>query len=287
MKVKFDRSKVLPIIKLALQEDIGESDITTENIIPPTLKAEARIVARESGIVCGLPVAKEVFKMLDRNCIWRAKVSDGDKIKAGKEVARIYGLARSILTGERVALNFIQHLSGIATYTNEFVKLTKGKFDIYDTRKTHPCIRYLEKYAVVCGGGKNHRFRLDDMVLIKDNHIKICELNNLPVEEILSMMKQRLDYTTYIEMECCNFKELKMALKIKPDIIMLDNMSYPQLKKAVKIIRKTLSKTKIEVSGKIDKKKLIKLRSLEIDYVSIGSITHSAKDLDFSLEIIG
>ncbi len=287
MRIKFDRSKVLPIIKLALQEDIGESDITTENIIPPTLKAEARIVARESGIVCGLPVAKEVFKMLDKNCIWRAKVSDGDKIKTGKEVARIYGLARSILTGERVALNFIQHLSGIATYTHQFVKLAKGKFDIYDTRKTHPCIRYLEKYAVVCGGGKNHRFQLDDMVLIKDNHIKICELNNLPVEEILSMMRQRLDYTTDIEIECCNFKELKIALKIKPDIIMLDNMSYSQLKKAVKIIREKLPKTKIEISGKIDKKKLQKLRSLKIDYVSIGSITHSARDLDFSLEIIG
>ncbi len=286
MKIKLDRKKILPIIRSALQEDIGDGDITTENIIPPTLKSEAKIIAKETGIICGLPIAKEVFKILDRNIVWRAKVSDGDKVKPGKEVARIYGLARSILTAERVALNFLQHLSGIATLTNKFVRLARNKFEIFDTRKTHPNLRYLEKYAVACGGGKNHRFKLDEMVLVKDNHIKICELNKLPVEEILSMMRQRLDYTTDIEMECCNFKELKIALKIKPDIIMLDNMSYPQLKKAIKIIRKNLPKTKIEISGKIDEKKLKKLLSLKIDYVSIGSITHSSKDLDFSLEIV-
>lgn len=286
MKFKLDHKKIASIIKTALEEDIGDGDITTENIIPPTLKIEARIVAKEAGIICGLPVAKEVFKRLDRNCIWRAKVSDGDKIKPGKEVARIYGSARSILTGERVALNFLQHLSGIATATNKLVKISQGKFFIYDTRKTHPGLRYLERYAVVCGGGKNHRFQLDDMILIKDNHIKVCEYKNLPIEEIFLRIKQRMDYTTDIEIECCNLRELKLALKIKPEIIMLDNMSYKQLKKAIKIIRKTLPKTKIEVSGKINERKLKKIRRLDIDYVSVGSITHSSKDIDFSLEIV-
>ncbi len=286
MKIKLDRKNFVSIVKQALEEDIGNGDITTENIIPPTLKIKAKIVAEEKCIVCGLPVAKEVFKRLDKGISWRAKVSDGDVVKPKKEVAEIYGSARAILAGERVALNFLQHLSGIATYTNKFVKLAKNKFEIYDTRKTHPGLRYLEKYAVVVGGGKNHRFKLDDMVLVKDNHIKACELNKLPIEEILYRMKQRLDYTSDVEIECCNLREVKLALKIKPDIIMLDNMSFDQLKKAIKIIRKNLPKTKIEVSGKIDEQKIKKLRRLDIDFVSVGKITHSAKDISFSLEVV-
>lgn len=286
MNFKINSKNLSQIVKLALEEDIGEGDITTENLIPPTFKVEAKIIAKEKGIICGLLVAKHVFKKLDKKCKWRAKVSDGDKVMPGKEVARIYGSARAILTGERVALNFLQHLSGIATKTNRFVKITKNKFDIYDTRKTHPGLRHLERYAVVCGGGKNHRSQLNEMVLVKDNHIKICELKKLPTEEILCCMRQRLDYTADIEIECCNLRELRIALKMKPDIIMLDNMTYKQLKKAIKIIRRNLPKTKIEISGKIDEKKLKRLRNLDIDYVSIGSITHSAKDLDFSLEIV-
>jgi nicotinate-nucleotide pyrophosphorylase (carboxylating) len=286
MKIKLDRKNFLLIVKQALEEDIGEGDITTENIIPPTLKIKARIIAEEKCIICGLSVAKEVFKRLDKRISWRAKVSDGDVVKPKKEVAQIYGSARAILAGERVALNFLQHLSGIATYTNKFVKLTNGKFEIYDTRKTHPGLRYLEKYAVICGGGKNHRFQLDDMILVKDNHIKICELNKLPIEEILYRMRQRMDYTSDVEIECCNLREVKIALKIKPDIIMLDNMNFVQLKKAIKIIRKNLPKTKIEISGKIDEQKIKKLRRLNIDFVSIGKITHSAKDVSFSLEVV-
>jgi nicotinate-nucleotide pyrophosphorylase (carboxylating) len=286
MKYKLDKEKIHSIVKLALEEDIGEGDITTENIIPPTLKIKARIIAEEKCIICGLPVAKEVFKMLDRRISWRAKVSDGDVVKPKKVVVEIFGSARAILAGERVALNFLQHLSGIATYTNKFVKLANGKFDIYDTRKTHPGLRYLEKYAVLCGGGKNHRLQLDDMVLVKDNHIKICELYNLPIEEILYRMRQRLDYTTDVEIECCNLREVKLALKIKPDIIMLDNMSFAQLKKAIKMIRKNLPKTKIEISGKLDEQKVKKLRRLNIDFASLGRITHSARDISFSLEVV-
>jgi nicotinate-nucleotide pyrophosphorylase (carboxylating) len=286
MKYKLDKEKIHSIVKLALEEDIGEGDITTENIIPPTLRIKARIIAEEKCIICGLPVAKEVFKMLDRRISWRAKVSDGDVVKPKKVVVEIFGSARAILTGERVALNFLQHLSGIATYTNKFVKLANGKFDIYDTRKTHPGLRYLEKYAVLCGGGKNHRLQLDDMVLVKDNHIKICELYNLPIEEILYRMRQRLDYTTDVEIECCNLREVKLALKIKPDIIMLDNMSFAQLKKAIKMIRKNLPKTKIEISGKLDEQKVKELRRVNIDFVSLGRITHSARDISFSLEVV-
>ena len=287
MKFKLEQKKVLSIIKNALIEDIGDGDITTENIIPPTIKVLAKIVSRENGVVCGLSVVKEVFKQLDKKCKWRAKVSDGDKVKANTIVAVVEGSARAILTGERVALNFLQHLSGISTLTKKFVDLSKGKFDIYDTRKTHPGLRYLERYAVLCGGGKNHRFNLEDMVLIKDNHLLVCMYKKLPVEEILLQMKNRLDYTTSIEIECSNFKELKLALKMKPDIIMLDNMGYSQLKKSIKIIRDKLPKTKIEISGKIDENKIKKLLNLDIDYVSVGKITHSAKDIDFSLEIVG
>jgi nicotinate-nucleotide pyrophosphorylase (carboxylating) len=286
MKYKLDKEKIHSIVKLALEEDIGEGDITTENIIPPTLRIKARIISEEKCIICGLPVAKEVFKMLDKRISWRAKVSDGDVVKPKKVVVEIFGSARAILTGERVALNFLQHLSGIATYTNKFVKLANGKFDIYDTRKTHPGLRYLEKYAVLCGGGKNHRLQLDDMVLVKDNHIKICELYNLPIEEILYRMRQRLDYTTDVEIECCNLREVKLALKIKPDIVMLDNMSFAQLKKAIKMIRKNLPKTKIEISGKLDEQKVKKLRRLNIDFASLGRITHSARDISFSLEVV-
>jgi nicotinate-nucleotide pyrophosphorylase (carboxylating) len=286
MKYKLDKEKIHSIVKLALEEDIGEGDITTENIIPPTLRIKARIIAEEKCIICGLPVAKEVFKMLDKRISWRAKVSDGDVVKPKKVVVEIFGSARAILTGERVALNFLQHLSGIATYTNKFVKLANGKFDIYDTRKTHPGLRYLEKYAVLCGSGKNHRLQLDDMVLVKDNHIKICELYQLPIEEILYRMRQRLDYTTDVEIECCNLREVKLALKIKPDIIMLDNMSFTQLKKAIKMIRKNLPKTKIEISGKLDEQKVKKLRRLNIDFASLGRITHSARDISFSLEVV-
>ncbi len=286
MKYKLEIKKILPVIKNALQEDIGESDITTENMLPPTIKTVARIVANESCIVCGLPVVKEVFKQLDKNCVWRAKVADGDKVNKGQTIAVIKGNARAILTAERVALNFLQHLSGIATATRKFVDIVKSKIDIYDTRKTHPGLRYLEKYAVVCGGGKNHRSKLDEMVLVKDNHLLVCKYNNLPLEEILIQMKNRMEYTADFEIECRNFSELKLAVKLKPEIIMLDNMNFKSLKKAVKFIRKYLPKTRIEVSGKIDHKMVKKLVKLDIDYVSVGSITHSAKDIDFSLEII-
>ncbi len=287
MKIKLEQKKVLSVIKNSLAEDIGEGDITTENVIPPTVKVVAKIVSREEGIICGLPIVKEVFKQLDKKCKWRAKVSDGDKVKPNTVVAIVEGSARAVLTGERVALNFLQHLSGIATSTKKYVDLSRGKFDIYDTRKTHPGLRYLERYAVVCGGGKNHRDGLDDMVLIKDNHLLVCMHKKLPVEEILVQMKNRLDYTTNIEIECTNNRELKLALKMKPDVIMLDNMSYDQLKKAVTLIREKLPKTLIEVSGKIDESKIKKLLNLDIDYVSIGRITHSPKDVDFSLEIVG
>lgn len=286
MKIPLDQKKVIPVIKMALEEDIGEGDITTENIIPPTIRVVARIIAKEDGVVCGLPIVKEVFKQIDKKCIWRAKVSDGEEVKKGTTVAVIKSSARAVLTAERVALNFLQHLSGVATLTRKYVKLAKGKFDIYDTRKTHPGLRYLERYAVLCGGGKNHRFRLSDMVLIKDNHLLVCFLKKLPVEEILYQVRNRLDYTAQVEIECANMKEVKLALKIAPDIIMLDNMDYLQLKKAVKLIREKLPKTLIEISGKIDEKKIKKLLNLDIDYVSIGRITHSAPDMDFSLEIV-
>jgi len=273
--------EIKDIIRNALSEDIGLGDITSESIIPENETAKAVFLAKETCIVCGIQVAALVFKITDPDINFKTQVKDSDTVKKGKVIASVSGRARSILAGERVALNFLSHLSGISTKTHAFAAMVKPyKTKILDTRKTSPGLRLLEKYAVRMGGGYNHRFGLDEMLLIKDNHIRIAggldKIKALPA-----------NYKTEIEVK--NLKEFESALRLKPDIIMLDNMHYKDMKQAVKL-RNNLSPQKgnplpkLEASGGISLKNVKKIASTGIDMISIGSLTHSVEAIDISLE---
>ncbi|MFA5779963.1 MAG: carboxylating nicotinate-nucleotide diphosphorylase [Elusimicrobiota bacterium] len=264
------------IIKLALKEDAPKGDITTNALIPKNKIISARFVAKAPGVVCGLDIAGMVFRHLDQKIEFVKKSIDGKKVKNGQVIAKVTGNARAILTGERTALNFLQHLSGVATVTKMFVDKTEGNAKIYDTRKTTPLLRELEKYAVRCGGGYNHRLNLSDMVLIKDNHLKISEFNNLTIYKFINS-------GIPVEIEAQNFGQVKKFVKLKPDIIMLDNIDFELMKKCIKYIRKH-SKCEIEISGNINLKTVKKTASLKPDRISVGKITHSAPALDISLE---
>lgn len=268
--------KIKNIIKLALKEDIGSKDITTQKLIPADKFVKAQIIVREDCIVCGLGVASAAFKMVDKNIKFKILAKDGDFVKKGKVVAQLCGRARNILTAERVALNFLSLLCGISTKVKSFVNAVKPyKVKILDTRKTIPCLRPLEKYAVRAGGGFNHRMRLDEMILVKDNHLRIIGgINRLrPVNH-----KQKFE----IEVE--SLLEFSCALKLKPDIIMLDNMNLKDIRKAV-LIRNSLT-PKLEASGGIDLQNVKQFAKTGVDMISIGSLTHSVKSIDISLEVL-
>lgn len=275
------------IIKQALNEDIGRGDITTQILIPRNKKVKAIIFLREEAIVCGIEIAKQVFKALDRYLKLKSYYKDGDRVKAKKTIMEIQGRARAILTGERVALNFLSHLSGIATQTAKFVKKVKPyKVMILDTRKTLPGLRQLQKFAVSCGGGFNHRFGLWDMVLIKDNHKKAQEAKH-KIPDLIKRVKQKAR-NKKIEIEVENLKEFKQALKAKPDIIMLDNMSLGQIKRAVKFLANNYKKTtiKLEVSGNVNLNNVRQIAKTGVDFISVGALTHSAGAIDISLKIL-
>lgn len=270
------------IIINALKEDIGSRDITTRLFIPRDKSARAVLLAKEPCVICGLNVAQAVFKSLDQEVKFKAVVKDGAFVKRGRIIARIEGRVSSILTAERVALNFLNRLSGIATTTKRFVNLARPyKVKIIDTRKTTPGLRLLEKYAVRTGGGFNHRLSLDEMILLKDNHLKVLGgINKLPVSS--------RKYKTEIEVK--NLKEFNQALRLKPDMIMLDNMGLSQIKKIAGIKRK-IQRTKrkaplLEASGGITLKNVKKIASCGIDMISVGALTHSPGSADISLEIL-
>ncbi len=268
------------IIKEALKEDIGFGDITTESIIPEDMISRAIIIAKEEGIIAGLPIAEEVFKLLDSKIEFKEFKKDGDEIKKGDIILEIKGKTKMILMGERTALNFLQRLSGIATYTRKCVDVVKPYgAKILDTRKTTPTLRILEKYAVKVGGGENHRFGLYDMVLIKDNHIRAAG----GIKEAIERVRKRVSHVYKIEVEVSNLEELKEALESKADIVLLDNMDYDTLKEAVSIAK---GKVMIEVSGKISLEDLEKIARLGVDFISMGKLTHSYKSLDLSLELL-
>ena len=271
--------KVRRLIREALAEDIGPGDITTRSIIPGKKMVKAEIVAKEAGIIGGLPIAKEVFRLLDRKIRFVNLVKEGGKVKKGKRIALITGNARLILSGERVALNFIQRLSGIATETNRCVKeVLPFKTAILDTRKTPAGWRYLDKYAVRLAGGKNHRFGLYDMILIKDNHLALGS----DIREAVRRARTRYP-DKKIEIEVKNFKELSRALAMGVDIVMLDNMNINNIMKALKLIK---GRCKVEVSGNIPFRHLRRLARLGVDYISLGRLTHSPRALDISLKIV-
>jgi len=278
-----NQEKLDSIIRHALIEDIGKGDITTQLTIAEDKEIKAVLLVKEESIICGLLVAERTFKIVDKDIKFKSFVREGQNAKNKKVIAKIQGKARSILSAERVALNLLSMLSGIATQTRQYVKIIEPyKTKITDTRKTLPGLRELQKYAVRVGGGYNHRMGLDEMILIKDNHIKVTEgYTKLP--SVPKGFK--------IEVEVQNLEEFKHALRFKPDVIMLDNMSIADIKNAVKIRDKVIfnghhPRTKLETSGNIDLTNVRRLAETGVDIISIGALTHSIKASDISLEVL-
>ena len=268
-----------PLVEAALREDIRSGDITTNALIPDGTQAIAQMNFRESGVVCGLKIATAVFEELDCLADIEALVEDGAHVEAGTGVLRVRGEARAILTGERVALNFAQRLSGIATLTNQFVQAVAGtKAKIADTRKTTPGLRLLEKYAVRCGGGSNHRFALDDLILIKDNHVALCG----GIAEAVQRAREYSGHAVKIEVECDTLQQVEAAVAARADIILLDNMTPDELKTAVKIIG---DRATSEASGGVNLETVRAIAQSGVDIISVGALTHSARSLDIGLDI--
>lgn len=268
------------IIQNALEEDIFKGDITSEYIIPKDSISKAIIKVNEAGIICGLEVAKRVFSILDSTIIFKQELKDGDSVGPGDIVANLEGSTRTLLAGERTALNFLQRMSGIATLTHSFCQKVQGtSAKIVDTRKTAPGLRLLDKYSVACGGGVNHRYCLSDGILIKDNHIKAAG----GIKNALKAVKAIAPHTLKIEIEVSNLIQIKEALEEGVDIIMLDNMSIEEIKEAVKLIG---NKAIIEVSGNVTLENVCEIAATGVNLISIGSLTHSVKALDISMKLI-
>ncbi|MBI5747550.1 MAG: carboxylating nicotinate-nucleotide diphosphorylase [Nitrospinae bacterium] len=297
------------LINLALAEDIGSGDITTTAIVSQNVKGEAYVMAKEDMVLSGIGVFKKVFQNVSGQSSavsnqFKEKFRDGEFVKKGKIIIEMSGNMRTLLTGERTALNFLQRMSGIATLTKRFVdEIAKpalsdetrllryarndksegasprnDKVKIIDTRKTTPNLRILEKYAVRCGGGINHRFGLYDGILIKDNHIKAAG----GIIKAVKKIREGAHHLMKIEVETKSIKEVRDALKCKADVIMLDNMDIPTIKKAVKLIDK---KALVEVSGGVNLKNVGEIASIGVDFISVGALTHSARAVDISMEI--
>jgi len=265
-----------PIIELAIAEDIGPGDATSEAALPADLQLHARIVAKEAGVVAGLPLAEEVFSQVDPTLRFTAHIRDGSGVNPGDLVAEVTGPGCGMLAAERIALNFLQRLSGIATLTRAFVDAVAGtEATILDTRKTHPGYRVLEKYAVRMGGGRNHRMSLHDMMIVKDNHIDAAG----SIAE--AVKRARTAHPTLpIEVEVRNMDELHETLGLDVDRIMLDNMSLDEMQEAVEIAAR---RTPLEASGNVNLKTVAAIAATGVDYISVGALTHSAPALDLSM----
>lgn len=274
-----DIKEINAIIDHAFEEDIRTGDITTNSIISEDTQALASMTAKDNGVIAGLDIAKIVFSKLDKNIKWTANFKDGDKVNIGDVIVTIEGTYRALLTGERLALNFLQRMSGIATETSKYVAEVKdSKVKILDTRKTVPGLRILDKYAVKMGGGTNHRIGLYDMAMIKDNHIKTAG----SIEKAVSLVRKNIDPSIKIEVETTNIEEVIEALNANADIIMLDNMSNKMMSHAVKIIDNNAI---VEASGNMNLKRLKGVSQTGIDLISIGALTHSVVALDISQNI--
>lgn len=289
LKNKLSESALGDLIFSALREDIGSGDITSEILIPKNRLIKAAIILKEKATVAGLEVARKVFKALDKDIRFEAVSADGSQEKQGKIIAKIQGKAGSILSGERTALNFLSHLSGIATVTRSFVDQAKPyKARIMDTRKTIPGLRELEKYAVAMGGGYNHRMGLWDAVLVKDNHFAALKAGSrgISIKDIARQVKEKKPQGMKSDIEVRNLREFREALEFPPDIIMLDNMDIGRIKKAVAIrdAQSNRQNVKIEVSGGVRLSNVKAIAKAGVDIISIGALTHSAKAIDMSLE---
>lgn len=266
------------LILSALKEDITSEDITTNSVVPEFRLGEVELICKEDGIIAGLGVFKRVFELLGENTAVTFTCSDGDSVKKGEKLGTVRGDIRVLLSGERTALNFLQRMSGIATYTRAVADLLKGtKTKLLDTRKTTPNMRIFEKYAVKVGGGYNHRYNLSDGILLKDNHIGAAG----GVKEAVRMAKEYAPFVRKIEIEVENLDMLKEALESGADIIMLDNMSADEMKEAVKL---TAGKAQTECSGNVTKENIAMLTDIGVDYISSGALTHSSPILDLSLK---
>jgi len=267
------------LIELALAEDVGDGDITTNNIIPAGIRRKAKMVAKADGVVAGLPVAEMVFRKLDPNLIWNELTPDGSKVKTGDVMVEFEGSYRALLTGERTALNFLQRLSGIATMSAKYADAVKDfQTVILDTRKTLPGFNKLDKYAVKTGGASNHRLGLHDMAMIKDNHIEVAG----GITAAVTAIRSSIDHGIKIEVETTTLAQVQEAIDAGADIIMLDNMNNETMRKSVELIA---GRAKTEASGNITLDRLRDVAATGVDYISIGALTHSVTALDISQRI--
>lgn len=266
------------LIKLALKEDISSEDVTTNAVMREYCKGEVQLICKQDGIIAGLEVFKRVFELLDDSTVVEFYAKDGDNVKKGQLIGTVIGDIRVLLSGERTALNYLQRMSGIATYTNSIAKLLEGsKTKLLDTRKTTPNMRIFEKYAVKAGGGYNHRYNLSDGILLKDNHIGAAG----GVKEAIAMAKEYAPFVRKIEVETENLDMVKEAVEAGADIIMLDNMTPEQMKEAVELID---GRAETECSGNVTRENVEKVVNIGVDYISSGALTHSAPILDLSLK---
>lgn len=262
----------------ALREDITSEDVTTNAIMREAVLGSAQLICKQDGIICGLEVFKRTFELLDDKAVFETDVKDGDFVKTGQVMGVIKGDIRALLSGERTGLNYLQRMSGIATFTNSLVKELEGKkTKLLDTRKTTPNMRPFEKYAVKVGGGTNHRYNLSDGILIKDNHIGAAG----SITKAVSMAKEYAPFVRKIEVEVENLEQLDEALDAGADIIMLDNMDNDTMREAVK---RVAGKAETECSGNVTKERLAEIADIGVDYVSAGALTHSAPIMDISLK---
>lgn len=266
------------LIMQALSEDITSEDITTNAVMRSRQEGEVELICKQDGVIAGLWVFSRVFELLDDTTKVELYVNDGDKVKKGQLMGKVTGDIRVLLSGERVALNYLQRMSGIATYTNSIATLLEGsKTKLLDTRKTTPNMRLFEKYAVKVGGGHNHRYNLSDGILLKDNHIGAAG----SITKAVAMAKEYASFVRKIEIEVENLDMVKEAVEAGADIIMLDNMSHDQMKEAIALID---GRAKTECSGNVTKENIANIIDLGVDYVSSGALTHSAPIMDISLK---
>lgn len=268
------------LIKSALKEDINYIDITTDNLIPQEQEGEARFLAKAEGVLCGIDVAIRVFTLIQPDFQYEVFIKDGEYVKKGDIIATVKGKTRTILKGERTALNLLQHMSGIATMTNKIFKIVEGtNASIADTRKTLPGLRPIQKYAVTVGGGKNHRYNLSDAAMLKDNHVDAGG----GITGAVKKLRTKLGHMAKVELEVRTLDELREALSVDVDVIMLDNMDNETMKKAVEI---TNGKALLEASGGITEETIRGVAETGVDIISIGALTHSVKAFDISLKIV-
>lgn len=279
----FETSEILASIGEFLAEDIGRGDITTQSTVSPDVRGQGKFLAKEDLVVCGLPIAEAVFLHLDEESPdIETLINEGDEVKAGTVFATLKGYADILLTGERVALNLLQRMSGVATLTRQYVEAVKGTdAQIVDTRKTTPGLRMLEKYAVTIGGGKNHRLGLDDGVLIKDNHITLAG----GITEAVTMAKKKVGHLHKIEVEISNWAQLREAIEAGADIVMLDNQTPDEAAKLVEMARNMNPNVLIEASGGMNLDTVRSFALAGVDLISVGRLTHSARAVDISFKI--